>query len=79
MAVSVCVSLMLALATLGGGMDDETIDRLAEQLFDRENNDPRLTWDAQFNAGPIPGQSLTAAIGEDAREKYRQRVRNGES
>lgn len=58
-------------------MDDETLERLAEILFDQENNDPRLTWDAQFN-GSAPGKSITAAVGEDVRDAYRQRIRNGE-
>lgn len=59
-------------------MDDAAIDRLAEALFDRENNDPTLSWEAVFASRQAIGQSVVAGIGEEAREKYRQRVRKGE-
>ncbi|MNV01382.1 hypothetical protein D3C71_915820 [compost metagenome] len=60
-------------------MDDKEIDRLAEQLFDRENNDPKLSWEAVFAPRDPFGQaSDVAGIGEETREKYRRRVRQGE-
>lgn len=57
--------------------DEHAIEDLAKSLFERENKDPSLRWDAVTTRSQI-GADVIAGAGEEIRERYRQRIRDGE-
>lgn len=56
-------------------MEDREIDRRAKKLWMLEN--PGRPWEPLARRSE-PGQDLSTAATEEDRERYRQRVRNGE-
>lgn len=57
-------------------MDDKEVERLAKALFEKDNTDPTVSWDAVARSRHI-GSDTIVGIGEGTRDKYRERVRSG--
>lgn len=49
------------------------IEELAKQLFEHENPDPDLDWDAAV-AKIVSGASVSGGVPDDVKEKYRARA-----
>lgn len=58
-------------------MDDTEVDRIAKELFEKENSPSEVTWNSIARERVI-GQRVIPGAGEAMREEYRDRVRNGE-
>ncbi|MBA8837706.1 hypothetical protein [Ochrobactrum sp. RH2CCR150] len=49
------------------------IEELAKQLFEHENPDPDLDWDAAVGK-IVSGASVSGGVPDDVKEKYRARA-----
>lgn len=67
----------MTLVTLGDGMDTKELDRLAKELFEKENSPTEITWNSVARERVL-GQTVIPGAGEAMREEYRTRVLNGE-
>lgn len=58
-------------------MNIDELEALAQALFEKENTDPTMLWRARAVKNST-GADVFAGITETTREKYRNRIRNGE-